>query len=380
MGSSRARKASRCSRTGPVEDRGGGGARDVGSHSPGRGSFRAVGTAVPLDTRTADTRDPSRQRTTTVAVAFHLRMVGAFSTTVADAPSRSRRGGTNGLSGEAVRGDADRLGCRPSRAGKTKGVTMTADQVMALAGQVATWLTLVVVYLTLREMAEQRRYSYKPDLFPLQGSVFGYWTKTSSDDHYPKLWSDTHLSLEQAGSTESPHALSPVHILNLGVATANHVSARWTFHLEGILDDIRHYCTEHSIPVVAGIDRQFGWLRIEAGGDISSCAVEELTSKQDYVLPASMSAEGWVQPIPYCVHELTSLLVYLMEVGPRGADTPKSFREGLPVSLEISYRDLGGGQYKKRFAGSLTIPWFFGFWVEAAKAFEGKWKWNEARP
>jgi hypothetical protein len=45
----------------PVQDRVGGGARDIGSHGAGPSRFRAVAPAVPLDGRTAYTREPSRR-------------------------------------------------------------------------------------------------------------------------------------------------------------------------------------------------------------------------------------------------------------------------------------------------------------------------------
>ena len=41
---------------------------------------------------------------------------------------------------------------------------MTLDQLIAIIGQVATWITVLFVLLTLREMERQRRESYKPEL------------------------------------------------------------------------------------------------------------------------------------------------------------------------------------------------------------------------
>ena len=59
-----ARKGSRCSWDDPMQDRVGGGARDVGSHGARPSGWRAVAPAVPLDVRTACNQKPSRRGAT----------------------------------------------------------------------------------------------------------------------------------------------------------------------------------------------------------------------------------------------------------------------------------------------------------------------------
>ncbi len=45
-------------------------------------------------------------------------------------------------------------------------MNLTFDQTISILGQFATWVTLIIIYLTLREMKSQRKASYKPELIP----------------------------------------------------------------------------------------------------------------------------------------------------------------------------------------------------------------------
>ena len=77
-----------------------------------------------------------------------------------------------------------------------KGLRMTADQFISIAGQVATWVTALLVLLTLREMANQRRYAYKPDLVPVDGTIYAYPQRYGTLK-LPTRWREQQLSDEE---------------------------------------------------------------------------------------------------------------------------------------------------------------------------------------
>ena len=66
----------------------------------------------------------------------------------------------------------------------------TFDQILGLAGQLATWFTLVVVFLTLREMEKQRKTSQRPELIIPTVELRGFATK----EKYQRLLIPTELS------------------------------------------------------------------------------------------------------------------------------------------------------------------------------------------
>jgi hypothetical protein len=69
---------------------------------------------------------------------------------------------------------------------------MTLDQILVIVGQAATWVTLVFVFLTLREMEKQRRANQKPELIIPKVPLYGY-TGRHDEFFVPEIWSNSEL-------------------------------------------------------------------------------------------------------------------------------------------------------------------------------------------
>jgi len=63
--------------------------------------------------------------------------------------------------------------------------------IVSIISQISTWLTILLVYFTLREMRNQRKASQKPDLIIPQFTIYGYADRESSDSSLMITnWSD----------------------------------------------------------------------------------------------------------------------------------------------------------------------------------------------
>lgn len=253
---------------------------------------------------------------------------------------------------------------------------MTPDQIINIVGQTATWLTLVIVFFTLREMNTQRRHSYKPELLPLQDSLFVFW-KTTANTPFPSHWSSTPQTLAQVKSQAVSHPA--VRVVNLGVGAATSVTATWQLQIDELLREISDYCNNRSMPIVVNVKKR-GWLNITAPGGDGSSTNNDLVRDHDYLLPASTSPDGWALPFPFALRHLTSLLIYLLASAPDLNQVPESFIGAPPFTLNLSYRDLGGKTYTKKFSGKLHLHMISGLASdEGSEAFLGHWEWTAIR-
>ncbi|HEY0725863.1 MAG TPA: hypothetical protein VGD41_18085 [Pyrinomonadaceae bacterium] len=252
---------------------------------------------------------------------------------------------------------------------------MTTDQIINIVGQAATWLTLVIVFFTLREMNTQRRHSYKPELLPLQDSLFVFW-KTTASTPFPSHWSSEPQTLAQVRSQAVSHPT--VRVVNLGVGAASSVTATWQLQIDELVREINDYCNNRSIPVV--VLNKGDWLKINAPGGGGTSTGNDLVRNHDYLLPAPTSPDGWALPFPFALRHLTSLLIYLLASAPDLNQVPASFMGAPPFTLNLSYRDLGGRAYTKKFFGKLHVHTISGSVSnESSEAILGNWEWTEIR-
>lgn len=107
---------------------------------------------------------------------------------------------------------------------------LTLEQSLNIFGQIATWSTLIIIYITLLEMRAQRRSAYQPDLFPVDalttiivgGSCVCTWQK---DIGLPK---------------NIPQELDNfnIQIINIGLGPAKNIRCTWSFNSEILFQEL----------------------------------------------------------------------------------------------------------------------------------------------
>ena len=134
--------------------------------------------------------------------------------------------------------------------------------IVSVVGQLATWLTIVLVYLTLQEMRNQRKASQKPDLiipkFSFVGYVFGFSDETMTSLTIPRSWVDSHDEFWQPTHQkildDRPFINAGITLYNVGFGVAKNIQLKWIGEYDDALNGIRKYCFEHAIPLFLQYD------------------------------------------------------------------------------------------------------------------------------
>lgn len=226
---------------------------------------------------------------------------------------------------------------------------MSIDQIIGIIGQIAAWITILLVFFTMREMEKQRKASQKPELIVPNVSIFGY--TNDNEIFIATHWSNKELKNDSYILGELPKVV----IYNIGAGAAKEIKIKWDFDLKSTLQTIQDYCYKNSIPVV--VDSQNGFLTIEFIGNESHSNIDAFANiEQPFIMPVSINSLGFEADLPLTFLNLVSILVFLkihqsnMIIGEKGEfHVSKYSFEIPPLYFELHYGDIGGNRYKKKF-------------------------------
>ena len=215
---------------------------------------------------------------------------------------------------------------------------MTIDQTIGLLGQIATWITVLIIFLTLIEMEKQRKASQKPELIITNAFIMGY-PDESNNLYIASHWSNKEVKKDINKLYENPN----VTIFNIGAGAAKEINFSWNFDIQKTVNSIQDYCLRNSIPVVINIQKKFLEIAIEGVFDGINL---DSNFEYAYLMPASVITQGLNSEIPIYLLKLISFLIFIsmqkhgFEFG--DFEIPSIF-------CELSYTDIGGVRYKKKF-------------------------------
>jgi hypothetical protein len=228
---------------------------------------------------------------------------------------------------------------------------MTIEQIVGILGQIATWVTVALVFFTLREMEKQRRSSQKPELIIPNMPIFGY--ANNNDIFIATHWTDEEIQSNEIEFRKRPHFL----IYNIGAGAAKEIKIKWGFDLLDTVKSIQDYCYRNSIPVV--VSTQKDALQVEFKESKSYMSINaSLNAEHAYLMPASVTSQGLESSLPFTFLELLSILIFLDMHKTHKKKSEKAIfpvaveesRFELPqLSCEVSYVDIGGEKYSKKF-------------------------------
>jgi len=189
--------------------------------------------------------------------------------------------------------------------------------IIQIAGIVGTFVTIGLVYQTLREMKNQRIASQKPDLIIPTTRIHTYtykWNDLKSLP-IPIYWS--HNPELKAEDIDPILALpSPLKLYNVGFGVAKNIELKWTGGYDKTIQQIKDYCYQNSIPIVLKVDERgdeephlsvshdgpsIGPVMFTGGHPLSP-----QTEKHDFLMPVHITSEGLVPYYPYAFQMLVS--------------------------------------------------------------------------
>jgi hypothetical protein len=208
---------------------------------------------------------------------------------------------------------------------------MTADQIISASASVAALLAASATFLTVWQIAKQRRASYKPELVI---SANSFDTKSPKDAR--GIWS--YLDWREQSTSQKPATNVSLlgtsfrlRLVNIGLGAAKDVSIRWEFPFESTIGQINELARSANLPIP-----------IEFKNDRVSTSAPQVTSfwdaqnqdQLDYVLPASVERDPFYLRIPHAYILTTAAAIYVY-FHP-DAETAEGFKELSIPPLSVS--------------------------------------------
>lgn len=219
---------------------------------------------------------------------------------------------------------------------------MTTDQWIALTSGVAALGACAMAYLTLREMAEQRRTTYRPHLVCESLDLQVYWTHDGSKVWIPSRWGEVGSSVPVTGRRAN------ISLHNIGLGPLKELQVKWTPGSRSLVQSIVQMDTNR---LLWADSYEGGWstwssaVREICDGEQP---IDDLDTQVAHVLPVSVEREPTQIPIPRSAMLLLSALAHLdwkHRSGGRSLE-PRVVEMG----LELSYRDIGNNSHHQELS------------------------------
>ncbi len=224
---------------------------------------------------------------------------------------------------------------------------MSIAEMLALGASFATCITALVVYLTLREMRKQWRHAHKPVLAPVRQLVYAY---PQNGRFY---W------LMEKNENQGSLRVEPryeIRLFNLGGGAARNIRTRWELDVQGVVKTLQHLNQANSGSGSNSIELDDSFLKLEASGGGMVVNLEaDLENSFDYLMPASVDAQGLAVSLPM------SFIVLASEYFVQGYRLPDSRSASstlgnIPkVSMSLQFYDLFGRRHKSKITFSLNL-------------------------
>jgi hypothetical protein len=220
----------------------------------------------------------------------------------------------------------------------------------SLITNLATLATAVAALLTIREMRAQRRSTYRPEIAFQRTPLNLFW----SNDEF---LSAPLLCTSQQGKTSE--GLDQVVFLegrNVGLGAGTNLEANW------------HFDVNQAIYVLSKLDLQQNFkIWNDANGQIEfnnerkspklTVFRHAVLGHTPYMLPIQISSEPIQIILPSAYVQMFCIWVYLhiQQSENKVNDHPRNPEELPPLELLLSYSDIGGERYERRYTVRLEL-------------------------
>lgn len=228
------------------------------------------------------------------------------------------------------------------------------DRIIALISSIGTFISAIVVIFTLREMKEQRKSAYRPELI-VNNSNFFIYSDTNGRRYFPAIWSNKEL---EKPSKENIEKIKPIHlnVYNIGLAAAKCIEIRWSFDVAKIIDEINSFKDFDDVEVTYNRNirnRETVEIICPSGEIFLVLNNDFFKISYDYLLPNDKDGALIEVEIPYVYCMLCSTIIYYKMINGKNSDI--DFDKFPEFSLSIKYEDISRNVYEKEFKFKLNI-------------------------
>jgi len=219
--------------------------------------------------------------------------------------------------------------------------------------------SLIVIYLTLREMKTQRFKVFEPYIFPVTTEFAIRDDDSSNVLHLEWLTGETNDSIL---SKVSPYF--SLKNIGQGVAKEINIEIHFDIKFEKYFDLLKSDLKQHNSDININVSDTSSWVELRKQEEIVyACNFPYEFNKKykfDYLLPIRDNIEYSKIDVPNCIQEMISLTLLLYNFDRQRFnnknDVFKRLFSFFRVEINLDYKDNLNKQYSDRFKMTLEIP------------------------
>ncbi len=242
-----------------------------------------------------------------------------------------------------------------------KILSSNSGAITNIAG-IASLLTAIIMFLTLREMQIERKNSYKPDPVLQTRSCSIYCQSFNQGPKKGRYVSFRFLEEDLLGATELAHvfgsedsSLFSIPLVNIGLGTAKKIECNWNFDADEFSKKIQKIDMEKRFRFSVKDD----FLSINIYGEPHSSSSIQMQRKFEYILPINIDKSNSSLTIPPAFLEMLGVMTHLLSICPHEILSKIPDYTNIPeLELEIKYTDIQNIKYFKKLKVKFNLVSF----------------------
>jgi hypothetical protein len=217
---------------------------------------------------------------------------------------------------------------------------MSIDQIISLTASVGACLAAVATFLTVWQIAKQRRATYSPEIIVMRANVLSTGDLKNPDLKSLLNWKRS--DDEEDTRTDFMGRNYPLFLVNIGMGSATNVLATWDFPLEAFVAYVRELENAHGYPL--DIEYSNGTVRVSRQQDIASFWNSQRVKHFDYILATSVKSEPTEISLPHSYILAVSICadVFVRNYDESGPKVP-------PLKLSLKFYDIAGKKHRMSY-------------------------------
>jgi len=227
---------------------------------------------------------------------------------------------------------------------------MTFDQDISAAASMAAFLAALATFLTVWQIAKQRKATYRPDIVVMRARVIT--TGRLSDESIEPLlkWKRSSDEPDREGVLGNDY---PMLLVNIGMGGATSVSTKWEFPMESFISETRRIARAQGFPEEIEFKSNNGVVS-HVRPQITSLWRNQKNSYFDYLLPASIDHEPVRIDLPsaYILAVAAYMSIFLKGMGDGDRESPQV----PPLNLSLEFNDIAGERHRTSY--DIEFLWY----------------------
>lgn len=230
---------------------------------------------------------------------------------------------------------------------------LSVDRVVALLSSFAALLTAIFALITIFEMQEQRRYSYRPELFFSKTNALIVLSENKTYDEIMWDYVDDTI-IDDNSDARRPINVENINLYNIGVGPAKDIRLKWIYPI----NEIVNFVNKKNKSADFGVE-----LRSKPGHDHAGITIFDgnvkshssaLTSQElQYALPFSVNNEIYEIKPPYTFFVLLHYFFSTFD----DEELSKFFQytRHPAIRVIVTYKDMGDESHEVIFESRMRL-------------------------